>query len=95
MTCHHGKMDGCAACDEISGLRAELDAVNHRLAEYKWAMRQAWSKATAAERERAAKVCETLWESGYQYAPGEWSYGLDVSALDCAAAIRSGNASDL
>jgi hypothetical protein len=24
MTCHHGKPDGCAACDEIAALRAKV-----------------------------------------------------------------------
>jgi hypothetical protein len=25
MTCHHGKPDGCAACDEIEALRADAE----------------------------------------------------------------------
>jgi hypothetical protein len=32
MSCRHGKMDGCAACDEIEGLKAALAGERERCA---------------------------------------------------------------
>lgn len=42
----------------------------------------AWQAATAAERERCAKVCDVLWEQH----DGSTAYGCHL----CAAAIRKG-----
>jgi hypothetical protein len=37
MSCRHGKMDGCAACDEIASLRADAER-------YRWLTMMAWGK---------------------------------------------------
>jgi hypothetical protein len=53
--------------------------------------RQLFEAIRAAERERCARVCETLYEDG----PRGSDQDSFATCQECAAAIRSGNASDL
>lgn len=79
-------------------MAVECDAAGHyklMIASLQWiAWQAAYPAGVAAERERAAKVCESLeqeyWQD-YKHRTGtQYAEGQSDAAAECAAAIRKG-----